>query len=301
MEQIDKVSCISGQHQNACRLRQLFAPRHTDQQQHTHQHSYDGVHGESGGEGDGGDEGGGAQDKEDIENVAAHDVADGDVGVALPGGGERGEQLRQRGAQGHDGQANEPFTHAKIPCQRGGGVYGHVTAPDDEHQADDAQHQQHPQGAGGCFLRRRLLVLLSHSEQIAQIEQESSPKPYAFPECDLIARPAKEEQQQGNGNHIGELNADGGLGHGKRGHAGGETQDDEHIEDVAAYDVAHSDAGAVLQGGGDAHGGLWGAGAHGHNGQTDDQLWDSEPVSKAGGSVHEPVCAFDQHDKAHDQ
>ena len=75
----------------------------------------------------------------------------------------------------------------------------------------------------------------------------------------------------------------------------------EHIEDVAAYDVAHSDAGAVLQGGGDAHGGLWGAGAHGHNGQTDDQLWDSEPVSKAGGSVHEPVCAFDQHDKAHDQ
>ena len=43
------------------------------------------------------------------------------------------------------------------------------------------------------------------------------------------------------------------------------------------------------------------AGAHGHNGQTDDQLWDSEPVSKAGGSVHEPVCAFDQHDKAHDQ
>ncbi len=37
------------------------------------------------------------------------------------------------------------------------------------------------------------------------------------------------------------------------------------------------------------------------SGQTDDQLWDSEPVSKAGGSVHEPVCAFDQHDKAHDQ
>ena len=53
--------------------------------------------------------------------------------------------------------------------------------------------------------------------------------------------------------------------------------------------------------GGDAHGGLGGAGAHGHDGQTNDQLWDAEPGSKAGGAVHEPVRALDQHDKAYDQ
>ena len=203
LDKIDEVSHISRQHDNARRSRQLLAPHHTGQQQHTHQHRHDGVHREPSGEGDGGDEGGSAQDEEDVEDVAAHDVADGDVGVALPGGGEGGEQLGQGSAQRHDGQADEPFAHAKVPCQRGGGVHRHVTAPHDEHQTNDAEQEELPQRLGRLFFGRRLLVLLGHPEQVAQIEQESGPERHALPEGDLIACPAEEEQEQGDGDHIG--------------------------------------------------------------------------------------------------
>lgn len=60
-------------------------------------------------------------------------------------------------------------------------------------------------------------------------------------------------------------------------------------------------AGAALQGRGDADGGLRCAGAHGHDGQANDQLGDAEPVCNAGRALHKPVCAFDQHGKAQNQ
>ena len=75
-------------------------------------------------------QGGCAHHEENIEDIAAHNVTNGDVRPALPGSGDRGDQFRQRGAQGHDGQADEALAHSELFGQGGSGVHGHIAAPD---------------------------------------------------------------------------------------------------------------------------------------------------------------------------
>ena len=71
----------------------------------------------------------------EVDDVRAHDVADGQAGLPLDDGGDGGDQFRQRGAHGHQRDADDALRHAQQPGQRGAVVHHEPGADDD---ADDA-------------------------------------------------------------------------------------------------------------------------------------------------------------------
>ena len=57
--------------------------------------------------------GGGAKNQEDVEDVAADDVADSNLALALQAGDNGGRQFRQGGAYSDDGQPDDQLADAE--------------------------------------------------------------------------------------------------------------------------------------------------------------------------------------------
>ena len=79
-----------------------------------------------------------------------------------------------------------------------------------------------------------------------------------------------------------------------------DTNDHQPVEDIRADDVTDGDIITASQGGIDADGGLRSAGAHGDDGQTDDDAGDLQDPRQGGASLHEKVCTFDQKYKSYE-
>ena len=79
-----------------------------------------------------------------------------------------------------------------------------------------------------------------------------------------------------------------------------DTNDHQPVEDIRADDVTDGDIITASQGGIDADGGLRSAGAHGDDGQTDDDAGDLQDPRQGGTSLHEKVCTFDQKYKSYE-
>lgn len=79
------------------------------------------------------------QPQEDIESIAAVDVADGAVGMRLPFGRDtRRKQIGQRSSKRHDGEAGKAFARFKVTT---GGV-GQVTNQGGEQGDDQYGHEE---------------------------------------------------------------------------------------------------------------------------------------------------------------
>ena len=79
-----------------------------------------------------------------------------------------------------------------------------------------------------------------------------------------------------------------------------DTHDHQPVEDIRADDVTDGDIITASQGGIDADGGLRSAGAHGDDGQTDDDAGDLQDPRQGGASLHEKVRTFDQKYKSYE-
>jgi len=79
-----------------------------------------------------------------------------------------------------------------------------------------------------------------------------------------------------------------------------DTNDHQPVEDIRADDVTDGDIITASQGGIDADGGLRSAGAHGDDGQTDDDAGDLQDPRQGGTSLHEKVRTFDQKYKSYE-
>ena len=69
---------------------------------------------------DGFNHGGDADKEEDVDNVAAHDVAEEHVGVAGNEGRDGNGEFGGAGAESDDGEADKLFADFEIRCDRGG-------------------------------------------------------------------------------------------------------------------------------------------------------------------------------------
>lgn len=79
-----------------------------------------------------------------------------------------------------------------------------------------------------------------------------------------------------------------------------DTHDHQTIEDIRADDIADGDIITASQGSIDADGGLRSTGAHGDDGQTDDDAGDLQDPRQGGTSLHEKVRTFDQKYKSYE-
>ena len=74
--------------------------------------------------------------QQDIADVAADDIADGNAGGAFQRAGDADSGLRQTGAHGHDGEAYYQLRNAEFLCQCSGTVYEPVSALHKNGKAD---------------------------------------------------------------------------------------------------------------------------------------------------------------------
>ena len=79
-----------------------------------------------------------------------------------------------------------------------------------------------------------------------------------------------------------------------------DTYDHQPVEDIRADDVADGDIITARQGSIDADGGLRSTGAHGDDGQTDDDAGDLQDPRQGGASLHEKVRTLDQKYKSYE-
>src|SRR5690606_23112143 len=80
-----------------------------------------------------------ADDCADVEDVAADDVADGDVAFAAYGGDGGGGDFRHRGADGDHGEADDEVAYAECAREGGGRIHQPACTVDKAHQAGDDQ------------------------------------------------------------------------------------------------------------------------------------------------------------------
>jgi hypothetical protein len=89
------------------------------------------------------DQGADAQDEQHIEDVAAHHVADGDVGLAVEHGTDAHRDLGRAGAEGDDGQSHDERADAEGQSQLGRAAHEHVGAEDQQDQATKKHEHVH--------------------------------------------------------------------------------------------------------------------------------------------------------------
>ena len=294
-----KIGGIAGQQSDTALAGETVVVQAADQQQSSGSNGDQCVDAESCSESHRGDEGGGTDHKQNVEDVAAHDVADGNVCIALLGGGDGGEQLGQGSSESYDGQTDESLAESQGAGNGSSGIHGDVAAQNDAAQTNNGPQGGFPQGAVTVDLGFIIacLAVLGQTEQIAQIHQEETPQDDTVYQGDDSVQ-AQNQQQDCGEEHEGDFAEHSGTGHADAGERRGQTQNDKNIYNVAADYIADGNVGAAAQCSCDTDGGFGSTGAHGHDGQTDDQLGDAKAGSDAGCAVHEPIGAFYQQNKA---
>ena len=250
---------------------------------------------------EGGQSHGDAADQHQVEDVGADDVAQGQVAVALHQGGDGGDQLRQAGAQGHEGQGDDGFGHPQRSGDLGAVVHQQLRAHGNQRRAD---HQKEEHLPGGHLLHRflgRLGVLLHLTDGQQYVGHKNNQHDQTDEAAELaqqIGRHAvdgrsQEEEQDRQLQRLG-IRLAGPHCQGDGGDQGGVA--DHRADGVAVGDLAV----AAHRGDGGDHD-LGQGGADGHHRGADQQLGQVEFAGQGAGPVHEPVAALDQTDQADDK
>ena len=137
------------------------------------------------------------------------------------------------------------------------------------HQEDDVGDQQHEQQRG------------LHAAQLAVDDHH--------------------RQDHRGADHDRHLLADDLRVHDQRRDHGADAEDEQHVEDVAAHDVADCDVGAAAQRGADGHGHLRRTGAHRDDREADDQRRDAERQRDLRGAAHQRLGSEHQRAEAEDE
>ncbi len=224
------------------------------------------------------DEGGQPQDREDVEEVAAHDVAHGDVALALEGSDHRCRYLRQRSPCRDDGQADHHFAQTQQACSLHRPVDQPVGA---EHEQGQPGHHEcdlvDPVSATPRRLRTELLVIVGRGggpfppclhDEVDRVCHDSGEQQRPLGAAH-IAVERKDQKQDRGADHQRHFLAHELLRDDQRRDQRRQPQDEQHVEDVAADHVAHGDVGLARPGRLHAHRHLRCAGAERHHRQAD--------------------------------
>ena len=150
------------------------------------------------------------QDRADVEDVGAEDSADGDATGAADGVGDADHELRQRRADGDDGEADDRGRHPQLEGERHGAPYEGFGAEDQHGQTeDDEQPVRHasrtPKGVRGGVRNRtgldgfaiRCLTIRPRHRGIVDVDEAgiigacNSPSTIAAPSAGRARRPPR--------------------------------------------------------------------------------------------------------------
>ena len=289
-------------------------PKETDAYQHRHEIDNGDAH-----DAQGMDDGGKTQHQEDVHDVGADDVADGDGRTTLIGCDDTRGELGQRGAASHDGEADDALAHGIAMGNVLGGVDEEIATEDEAGQTEDDEREVAPETFIVALLAHALYaqfflvfgqktVSAGHLEGIEEKGQEAYEQDDAVGAADLVAPEVgrvhivetEHEEQHGGAHGEGDILLDGGGLDGHRGDGSRTAHDEQGVEDIGADDIADGHIGRALDGRHEADEHLGGGGSGGHDGQTDDDFGHTHAAGQRRGTfgkaVGSPQYEGDTHD-----
>ena len=214
------------------------------------------------------------------------------------GGHDRRRDFGRGRACRNDGQSDHQLGYADGPRHLHGGVHQPVRAQHQQSQAasEKQEVQRHTAGWPPVTVRQ-LFVLDPFPPRLPDLEHDVGDEPReeksCFPPGDAaIVR--EHPEQECHADHDRHFEPDELPGYDEGRDEGGEAEDEEHVEDVAADHVAHRDVGLPGERAAHADRHLGRAGAHRYDGQPDHERRDAEAAGKAR-------CPADQQFGADDQ
>ena len=120
-----------------------------------------------------------------------------------------------------------------------------------------------------------------HDEKVPQVHEEERPHHDPFRKGDGSAGQSADQHNHGDGHHERHLIFQCGFLHRHVSDQRRNPQNNKYVQNVASHHVSDGDAGILLQCCGNAHRRFRHAGAHGHDGQSDDQLRNAQPLRNA--------------------
>ncbi len=198
--------------------------------------------------------------------------------MAAPGGDSRGRQLRQRGSQRDQGQADHFLGHAEIPGDGDTAFHQKVRAEHHRGKAAQGHRPDHRPGPGQSgdvlgFLHVDVggapapgLAAVGIAEEGDEDQQQDRPLNHAdFP----LPGETGEDQAAGE-HHRAVVEEDSRLAR-HRAHQGGDPEDQQHVGDVAADHVADGDSRGAGERGIETDHQFRRRGAERHHGHADHQ------------------------------
>ena len=235
----------------------------------------------------------------DVEDVAAHRVADRDVPLPVPGRDHRGRDLGQGGPERDHGEADHELAQAQR-AREDGGAFHQPSGPERQEQEAERDEagvrEERPVPPRGRARRhRRLPAARSHRE-----DGVADPRRHQQQAVGR-AQPAVQGQQVDRGREAdqdGHVEPHQAPRDDERRRERGQSDHSQDVEDVAAHHVPDGDVSLASQRRPQAHRELRGARAPGHHGEADDEGRDAEARGHRGGSVDEGVAPDHEEDEA---
>ena len=262
------------------------------------------------------DGGGDPQNEEDVEDVAADDVAQREVVFPFLGGDGAGDEFGQRGAHRDQSQADQRLGEVVIHAGGGragqrqtfGAEYDGFSSDGDPHRAQNDEHDRPPQGhILDGFLREVFGVLLGGDDQKDEVRDDPHDEDDTLPAQDgvvVIGAVESEEQpeqkaEERDAQKHRKLFVQSALFDDDGTEQNGNAEHEQDVADIAPDDVAHSDVGVSAREQRvhrveDRHGEFGKRGPHRDDGQTDDHGRYPEFFCQRGRRVHEDIAELHQ-------
>ena len=296
-EQIDVIPRKTCQHQNAAHLAQAVPlDEGKDIQQHRRAERDASVDEVRLRKGERVKEGRNARNDENIEDIAADDIAHGDIRFALDRRDDGGNEFGQRRAHRNDGEPDDAFAHARIFRDIGGGVYEEGAPAHDHRQADHDEQDKKPQfllhlpvpaaerglfflfrlrffGRGRKFRERLQTLLLPPRvcEENGHISRKNNEQNESVPPLQGGTPRAQPDEQNARGQQYGKIQFQRNFLHGKGVKEGRNAQNEQNIGDIAPDHIADGNIGGMFDRGGYGYGEFGRARAERDHGKPDDQ------------------------------
>ena len=245
---------------------------------------------------------GDAQNAKNVEQITADDVSHGELPLSARDRKHGGDQLRKRGADSDDGQADYQFLDTECASDPDRPLHQPVATDAQKYQPREDEKdlkRRWPTGllAKGRFFAegrldfRRFRTTLANRPQDIGDEQTRQQDPIPHP--DHALQP-DQQQQDGCADHQRHIEPNNLARDGQGSNQRREAEHQEHIGDVASYQVADGKVPAPGQDGQEADRELRCTGTEGDDRQTYHQGADARQDGQGGGSAHQHISPDDQ-------
>lgn len=265
---------------------------------------------------------------QDIENVTADDIPNGDVRFSFPRRHHRRDQFGQGRSHRHDRKPDDFLRYADLFRDRRRALHGKRSPADDQAKPDHRRQGQEPRKRFHLLvpslepfrrgLRFRLLgyhfvivqrrhgtLLFTTAERVPDqrhgVRDKRGDHDPAFQTVDLVVERAEQNDERGRAEEHGEVDLQRVLLHGQSHKQRGKTENKQNVDNVTAQHVADGDADVALHRRDDGSRQFGRARTERDDGQTDDELGYTQFRGKPRRAVHEPVRAFYEQDESEDE